>query len=235
MKGILTLIPTPIDEENQLDVKSFKLLDDAIKDLEKNIIAVEDHKPARQRWLRFGLDREAISEFRLYNEHTRKEELPLLIKELKAGKNVYLMSDGGMPAFCDPGQRLVDECHKNRIKVTSSPVPNSVILAIALSGFQSDQFLFMGFLPQKADERKAFITKAFNEKKMVVLMDTPYRLEKMVRELSEHCPKESLNRTIFIGMDLNSEQELLLRGSIQELNALVKGRKSEFILIISPH
>ena len=64
---------------------------------------MEDPKPARRAWIRFGLDRKFIDNFVYYNEQTRIDILEDLVKELKSGKNVYLLSDCGLPAFCDPG------------------------------------------------------------------------------------------------------------------------------------
>jgi len=144
--GELILVPTPIQDDLPLEtIARDLLLSEAMN--EQVILLVEEHKIARQRWLRWGLPREAIEKFILYNEHTQEKLVSDIIKEIKAGKKAYLLSDCGLPAFCDPGQLLVQACHKQRIKVTATPFPNSISLALALSGFSHGTFVFSGFIP----------------------------------------------------------------------------------------
>lgn len=226
--GKLILVPTPIDDESPLEPTALGLLKQAVSD-KKSIICVEDAKPGRRRWLHWGLPREAIDEFVLFNEHTRREEQPQLIEKLSSGYDVYLMSDGGLPAFCDPGKELVNACHESNIKVTSTPFSNSVSLAMALSGFDHEKFVFQGFLPAKKEERARALKELVKEKRTQVLMDTPYRMVKLLNELSETCP----DRELFLAMDLNQPKERLLRGKASLLAKNLDGLKAEFILIIS--
>jgi 16S rRNA (cytidine1402-2'-O)-methyltransferase len=151
MKGVLTLIPTPIDDESPLEALAFEALGQAFE--KGSVIAVEEAKTCRRRWIRWGLAKEAIVGFVLYNEHTSLEEAPKLLEELRNGRNVFLMSDCGLPAFCDPGRLLVELCHQNKIKVTATPFSNSVALALALSGFPHERFIFEGFIPARGVDR----------------------------------------------------------------------------------
>ena len=231
MSGKLVLVPTPIHESLPLEPVALSLLQaDALK--ENTIIAMEEHKVGRQRWLKWGLPRESIEAFVLFNEHTSDKEIPELMKKLKAGFTVYLMSDGGLPAFCDPGQKLIEACHKQRIKVTSTPFPNSIALAVSLSGFAHDTFYFAGFIPLKSPEREQAFKRLSQSKEMSILMDTPYRLGKVLSELKEHLPP---HREIFLASDLNAPEELLLRGSVDSvIKSLNPSEKREFILLIAP-
>src|SRR5262245_28844563 len=138
--GTLTLVPTPIDEASPLESRALELLKAAALDPDHNLVVVEELKACRRRWLAWGLPRETIEHFRTYNEHDAASSSQALVQELKAGKNVFLMSDGGLPAFCDPGVELVDACHKARIRVTSTPFPHAPALAVALSGFRMDRY-----------------------------------------------------------------------------------------------
>ena len=151
MKGSLILIPTPIDDRSELEPTAKAMLKEALE--KKDIICVEELKEGRRRWIRFGLDKAAIEDFVLYNEHTRDGIREDLIRSLKEGRNVYLMSDCGLPAFCDPGADLVSRCHDLEIKVTSAPFANSIALAVALSGFDHSRFIFEGFISAKKDIR----------------------------------------------------------------------------------
>jgi 16S rRNA (cytidine1402-2'-O)-methyltransferase len=125
MKGLLTLIPTPLKEDLPLEPIALALLQRVSIDPNVTIL-VEEHKVARQRWLKWGLPREVIERFVLFNEHTVREVEAEILEKLKSGKEAVLFSDGGLPAFCDPGQSLVNRCHEKSIKVTSTrfPIPS---------------------------------------------------------------------------------------------------------------
>lgn len=228
MSGKLTLIPTPIDDESPLCTVAVNLLLEAAKT--EAIIAVEELKEGRRRWLRYGLPRESIDGFVLYNEHTHKEECQNLTKVLKSGKDVYLMSDCGLPAFCDPGRSLVEACHRNNLKVTATPFANSIALAVALSGFPHDKFMFEGFLPAKSEDRSKEIKRVLKQKCVSIIMDTPYRLKKLIDELAAISPQ----REVFIGLDLNASNELLLRGKLQSIQKKLGKEKREFVLLLGP-
>lgn len=229
MKGVLILVPTPIDDKNPLNPVAKMMLEQAIE--KDDIICVEEVKEGRRRWLRFGLPRETIEEFHLYNEHTRNEKKgEELIGFLKKGKNVYLMSDCGLPAFCDPGQLLVDRCHELGIKVTSTPFDNSISLAVALSGFPHERFIFEGFIPVDSASRAKSIKRIVNQNEVSVIMDTPYRMKKLIDELAQANP----NRVAFIGLELNQDDEKLLRAPLKDLSRKLTKEKKEFIIVIGP-
>ena len=228
MSGILTLVPTPIDEESSLEAGALALLQEASQDLINNIILIEDMKPGRRRWIRWGLDRTAIDSFVLFNEHTQQDKLDEMVSLLSSGKNIFLLSDGGLPAFCDPGQKLVQRCHQSHIKVTASQFCNSVSLAIALSGFDCAQFFFAGFLDRDNDARRQRLIELLKMNVPIVLMDTPYRLARLIDEIKENGTR----RKLFVGLDLNSGDEELFVGSASKLSSKIGKQKREFILII---
>lgn len=227
MKGKLILIPTPIDEENPLEETAKQLILSACEK-KNSIFAIEELKAGRRRWLRFGLPREEIENFVLYNEHTRNDESNKLISELQRGKDVYIMSDGGLPAFCDPGKELVELCHQQSIQVTATPFPNSVVLALALSGFKHEKFMFAGFLQRESSKRKDELKRILKSQLTTIIMDTPYRMTKLLTEISNMEP----GRKIFLAMDLGSKEEQLLVGKVNQILKKVTGQKREFILVI---
>lgn len=232
--GILTLIPTPLSEAGELEPVAFRLLFHAsLEDRENSIFVIEDLKPGRRRWLQFKLPREIVDSFVLYNEHTTKVVAAELLGHLKSGKNVYLMSDGGLPAFYDPGVELVAMCHQNNIRVTSTPFCNSVVLALALSGFSHKKFWFEGFLPMENADRITVLKKLLSQKHTSILMDTPYRLKRVLEELNECWGSNISAKKVFVAMDLNSESESLKLGSPKELLASISDYKREFVMVIS--
>ncbi len=231
--GTLTLIPTPISEKGELDQQAFHLLNTAATlNRENSLFVVEDAKPGRQRWINFKLPREIIESFVLYNEHTKVEAQEHLLKELKAGKNVFMMSDGGLPAFCDPGRELVYACHKNNICVTATPFFNSVILALALSGLRHDRFIFEGFIPKDSAERMKTIKNVLHRTETSILMDTPYRLKRLLEEFKEVWTTKE-KKELFLALSLGETSELLLLGSPDQLLSKLTEFKQEFVLVVS--
>lgn len=224
MKGKLVLVPTPIDNESPLEPVAESLLRKAFEQGE--IIAVEEAKACRRRWLHWGLPRESIETFVLYNEHTRDEEAPNLIRQMQKGKSVYLMSDCGLPAFCDPGKKLVNLCHEHGIRVTSTPFSNSVLLALALSGFDHERFVFEGFIPARGGDRTKALKRILSQSETSIVMDTAYRLPRLLEELKEINP----GRGAFLAMDLNKSEERLIRAKVGNLKA--PEEKKEFVLVI---
>tara|TARA_B100000925_G_C21995290_1_gene468639 strand:+ start:66 stop:776 length:711 start_codon:yes stop_codon:yes gene_type:complete len=232
MYGKLYLIPTPIDGESKLCTENFNLLSEACLNEKVSTFVVEDPKPARRAWIRFGLDRKFIENFVYYNEQTRQAVLKELIEELKSGKNVYLMSDCGIPAFCDPGVELVDLCHKKGIKVTAGKFNNSVILALACSGFSHKKFNFFGFAPRKSPEREREILEFLTCRQTSILMDTPYRMDKLLTEIRTIEKAKGISSTYVLAMDLNKATEVIIRGNIDKIKSqITQGKKYEFILV----
>lgn len=232
MSGTLILVPTPLQEELPLEASALALLHEIAAD-PTALILVEELKVGRQRWLKWGLPRECIERFVAFNEHSAQSEEKNILPQLKAGARAVLMSDGGLPAFCDPGQQLVDRCHDAGVRVTATSFPNSIALALALSGLNHQQFFFQGFLPQKDPERSLALQRIWKTPQTQILMDTPYRRQRLLEELRDSGPKLPRPRRVFLALELNGAREKLLRGSLDEV--LHRSRdleKQEFILIL---
>lgn len=226
----LILVPTPIQDDIPLEpVALAKLHADCMK--EDVLILVEEHKVGRQRWLKWGLPREAIEKFILFNEHTQQTIQGEIIVKLKKGQTAYLLSDCGLPAFCDPGQSLVDSCHKQGIKVTATPFSNSIALALALSGFSHNSFVFSGFIPVKEPERSDWMKRELKRPETLIWMETPYRLKKILEDLQ----KVSISRELFFACDLGGSSEALIRGNLASVSSrLGTHEKREFVLVLAP-
>jgi 16S rRNA (cytidine1402-2'-O)-methyltransferase len=166
-------------------------------------------------------------ELRFLNEHTGPEEQQNIF-ELCKKKKVALVSDAGTPGFCDPGADLVALCYKEGVKVKPLPGASSLMAALSVCGMKLDEFLFRGFLPQKKEERTEELKKLKSESRAVILMDTPYRLNRLMDELLDIWPK----RRAFLACDLTIKSELLLSGTIEEIHKKLGKKKAEFILIV---
>lgn len=227
----LVLIPTPIEESSPLEPVAYNILKTAFENRrEESIFALEDAKPGRRRWLHFGLAREAIESFVYFNEHTQEELTPMLIQQMKAGKRVYLMSDAGLPGFCDPGRKLIAQAHRAGLFVGLTPFANSSLAALVLSGFRSEPFIFQGFLPRKGDERKRAIQGLSQSSATQVVMETPYRLTLLLKELGGHA--ELRKRKLCVALDINTPEEEVILGNACELEKRLKGQKRNFVLVI---
>jgi 16S rRNA (cytidine1402-2'-O)-methyltransferase len=226
----LILVPTPLQDDHPLEPIALEKLKTDCLD-ENTVLLVEEHKVGRQRWLKWGLPREAIEKFVLFNEHSQEKLLGDVLKSLKSGKKVYLLSDCGLPAFCDPGQLLVDACHKQGIPVTATPFANSIALAIALSGFSHASFVFSGFIPVKEPERSDWMKKELKRPETLVWMETPYRLKKLIEDLQKLGP----SREIFFACNLGGADELLVRGNLSSVaSRMGEAEKREFVLVLGP-
>ena len=227
--GALVLIPTPIHDNLPLEPEALALLHRVALNSEW-ILLVEELKAARIRWLSWGLPREAIARFVTLNEHDQTGSRVELIGHLKKGGSAVLISDCGLPAFCDPGRDLIDACHREGVRVTSTPFPNSIALSIALSGFPHDQFFFAGFLPADSSGRKQALERLSRNEETLIILDTPYRFHALLEDVA----KSKLGgRQGFLATELNSPSEKLYRGSIPDLISQTRSlEKPEFVLVL---
>ncbi len=165
----------------------------------------------------------------LLNEHSKAVDFEFLTSEC-ATKNVVLVSDCGTPGFCDPGSELVSRCRARGIAITPVPGASSLMSLIAVAGLRLQQFLFVGFLPAKQELRGPALQALKREARGVVLMDTPYRLERLLSELAQLMP----TRVATLGLDLTQSSEQILETSLQKLAPQVVGQKREFIILLHP-
>lgn len=161
------------------------------------------------------------------NEHSTPEDVQRLC-DLCQEQEVALISDCGTPGFCDPGADLVAACRKRGIVIRSLPGPASLTTFLSLAGQRLDEFIFRGFLPANREERQRELKKLKAEPRAVILMDTPYRLTRLLEELSANLP----DRNLTVGLDLSTEQENVVTGTASEVEKNLRGKKAEFILLV---
>lgn len=233
MKGKLTLVPTPLIDRGPMDCRAQEILMKAVSDSpQKVLILVEEAKQGRRRWIDWGLPRQWVDQFVLFNEHTQEQLLSELISKLLSGLDLYLMSDGGMPAFCDPGQELVKACHQHGIRVTSTPFDHSVILSLALSGLPHKRFLFDGELPREQTQRKERLRQLWMIHETVVLLDAPYRLGKLLSDLAFLSQSQG-PRQVAVVRNLGYPDEEVLVGFLDQIQTKIDlNEKKEFIVVI---
>ncbi len=164
------------------------------------------------------------------NESERTE---MLVDDLRAGMKVALVSDAGMPTISDPGSVAVRLARQAGMKVTVIPGPSSVTMSVALSGFQGGRFVFEGFLPKKAKERRTRIEATAMENRPVVWFVTPHRL---IGDLEEFLEVLGADRQISINRELTKLHEEVWVGTLGEAVEQWRPRqvKGELTLVIGP-
>ncbi len=172
------------------------------------------------------MDRPLISFFE-GNERERTEEV---LRRLRDGATVALVTDGGMPTVSDPGFRLVRACAAEGIDVRVVPGPSAAIAALAISGLPTDRFVFEGFLPRKAGERHARLESLAADPRTIVVFESPKRVRAMVVEALDAFGE----RPAAVARELTKLHEEVIRGQLSELPAMLDAAtlKGEVVVVI---
>jgi 16S rRNA (cytidine1402-2'-O)-methyltransferase len=212
--GKLYLIPVPIStDEATTNIPAKNIL--IVKSLVSFI--AENTKQARAHLKLFGYENLQLAKIEELNQHLKEEEHFSLLKPLLDGDNVGLMSDAGCPAIADPGATIVSLAHKKGIQVIPLTGPSSLVLSIMASGFNGQNFAFVGYLPV---ERVARI-KRIKELEMIAIrfkqaqffIETPYRNDQIFELLLQTLAPGTL---LYIGINLNALNSNIKSQTIQE-------------------
>ena len=156
--------------------------------------------------------------------------MPQLLAALRDGEDVLVVTDAGMPSVSDPGYRLVAAAVSAGLDVTSLPGPSAVTAALAVSGLPVDRFCFEGFLPRKAGERSRVVAALADERRTLVLFESPRRLTATLTEL---VAAFGADRPAAVCRELTKTHEEIRRGSLAELAAwAAEGVLGEVTLVI---
>ncbi len=191
-------------------------------------VYAEDTRVSGKLWNHFGIET-PLSSFHAHNEHKR---LDSVIKELEGGAEIAFISDAGTPAISDPGFLLVRACKEKGIKVDCLPGPTAFVPALVESGFPINSFVFEGFLPQKKG-RQSKIMEILEEKRTVVLYESPYRIIKLLEQLIDLGVEE---RPISISRELSKKFGETVGGTTSVLlgHFRKKEPKGEFVVVLGP-
>lgn len=217
---MLTLVPVPIGHPGDFTLRGIEVLKTA------ETIIVEERKESSV-WLRsIGITGKPLEPL---NEHSKPDDIERL-SEICQNQNVALITDCGTPGFCDPGADLVRACRQRNIQVQALPGASSLMLLLSLSSQRLDQFYFRGFLPANSEDRALAYRKLLDVKEALILMDTPYRMGKMVIELAQHFP----DRKILWATNLTQDSETITECFGRELPKRINAGKAEFMVLVYP-
>src|SRR3989440_7080211 len=218
--GTLYLVATPIGNLEDITLRALRTL------RECDLVAAEDTRRSGQLLKHFGISKPMLSYFQ-FNEARRSEEI---IERLRRGEKVALVTDAGSPGISDPGERVVRAALTAGFRVESVPGPCALVAALTASGLPTDEFHFVGFLPHKSGQRRNRLEALKEVPGTIVLYESPYRIEKLLTELTEIFP----DRSVVLARELTKKFEEFLRGKPAELLEMAKRRslKGEFVVLI---
>ena len=222
MPGTLFLVATPIGNFEDITLRALEVLKSA------DVIVFEERKEGMRLLSHYGVSARVVESL---NEHNEAASSFHIMESLKQGKSVALISDAGTPVFSDPGQILVRKAIESNIKIVAIPGASSLLPALIISGFSIDQFLFYGWLSPKRTRRITELKQLRSEQRTTVLMDTPYRLVPLLRDIADVLGK---SRRICIAFNLTMPDEQVFRGTASDLYMLVskKDLKGEFVVVV---
>ena len=213
--GVLYMIPVSLGDDNL-----GKVLPAEVMQLVQNLeyFVVENEKSAR-RFLSTIKTNKPVRElnFQLLNEHTDDKDLPKLIAPLLAGYDIGMLSEAGCPGIADPGAALAAIAHRKGARVTPLVGPSSILLGLMASGFNGQQFTFLGYLPSDKSARISKLKDIERQSERLnqtqIFIETPYRNQHMLEDILSNCNPTT---RLCIAKNVSLETELVISKTIAE-------------------
>ena len=221
MPGTLFLVATPIGNLNDMTFRALEVLRTA------DVIVCEERREGQRLLRHFSIEKPLET----LNEHNEAAATHTILQILQSGKNLAVISDCGTPVFSDPGQMLVQRAVERNIRIVPVPGASSLMPALTVSGFPIDQFLYYGWLAPKKERRRAELRQLQQERRTIVLMETPYRLTVLLRDLADTFGE---SRRCCLAFNLTMPDERVFRGTAAGLHRDLgkTEQKGEFVLVI---
>ena len=217
-KATLYLVATPI---GNLDDFSFR----AINTLKMvDIIYCEDTRVSINLLKHYNID----THIACYHEFNKDAQGISIIKNLKDGKNVGLISDAGMPVISDPGYDIAQLAIEEGFNVVAVPGANAALSALIISGLAPMPFTFYGFLDSKEQKRKKELLELKDKKETLIFYESPHRIFKTLSDILDICG----DRKIALVRELTKKFEEVIRGNISEVLEIVSELKGEMVIIL---
>ena len=228
--GILYIVGTPIGNLNDISQRALNILKNV------SLVACEDTRQTKKIMNKFNISNKLIS----FNKHNSLIRIPKILKDLKEGKSIAIVSDAGMPGICDPGEDIASSVKSEGIDIVCVPGACAAITALVSSGLPSSNFVFEGFLPKKKIDREKILLEISKNEKTTIIYESPKRLSKLLEELLEFCGGD---REIMVARELTKKFEEHVGNNINnvieffrdkeiigEITIVIKGiRKTDYI------
>ena len=219
-KGTLYLCATPIGNLEDITYRAVRCLREA------DLIAAEDTRHTRLLLNAYDINTPLTS----YHEHNKAEKGPELIAKLQQGEMIALVSDAGMPAICDPGSDLVKLALAAEVPIVPVPGPNAGLTGLIVSGMDTTQFTFVGFLPKTKKHRVPVLEALKTYEGTMILYEAPHRIDAVLGEIIDVWG----DRQAVLCRELTKRYEQYLRGTLSELRVALKqqGARGEFVILV---
>jgi 16S rRNA (cytidine1402-2'-O)-methyltransferase len=221
MNGTLYIVATPIGNLEDITYRAVRTL------REVDLIACEDTRHTQKLLDHFGIGKPAVS----YHEHNEQARSDELLAGLQQGKNIALVSDAGTPLIADPGYRLVAKARDAGIAVVPVPGPSAALAALSASGLPTDSFVFHGFLPAKAGQRRKALEQLASVDMSLVFYEAPHRILDTLEDIAAVLG----SRPVVLARELTKIHEEFLRGTAVELLETLRQRggiRGEFTIVV---
>lgn len=220
MTSKLYIVPTPIGNLDDITLRAIKVLNDS------DIILAEDTRTSGKLLKHFDI-KGALWSHHKFNEHRNVEHIA---ERIANGQTVSLISDAGTPGISDPGHLLIRTCIEKGIEIECLPGATAFVPALVCSGLPCDRFIFEGFLPQKKGRSKR-IEALKEEPRTIVFYESPYRLIKLLQQLSDILGD---NRNASVSREISKLYEETVRGTLTELTAHFQEKevKGEIVVVV---
>lgn len=216
---MLFVVSTPIGNLEDITLRALRTLK------ESDLIVCEDTWETSKLLHKYEISKPLFS----FHAQSKIQKVDEIIRQLKEGKKIALVTDAGTPGISDPGYILIEQAVANGIKVVPIPGPSAFLTALQASGLPINTFLYIGFLPHKKG-RETLLQMIAQEDRTVVFYESPYRILKALERLTNLCP----DKKIVVGRELTKKFEEFFRGTVSEALAHFKSKKilGEFVVII---
>ena len=220
MPGTLYVVSTPIGNLQDITLRAIETLKTC------DLIAAEDTRHTRILLDRYDIKTPTTS----YFEYNKVRKTEYLLSVLKEGKSVALVSDAGTPGISDPGYKIIRLCIENGINIIPIPGASGVVTALTVSGKPTDSFTFEGFLSNKRERRKNQLKKLRDEKRTIVLYESPHRIQKLLEDVLDIYGDVE----IVLARELTKKFEELKRDKVSTLLQEFKSvnPRGEFIVVL---
>ncbi len=221
--GTLVFCPTPIGNLQDITLRTLQAMRQA------DCIVCEDTRVTRKLLSHYHIHKPLVS----FHKDNVKSAIEGILRILEEGKNCVLVTDAGTPGIQDPGSELIPELEKRDIPFVVLPGPSAVLPAVVYSGFASDGFIFLGFLPQRKAERMRVLQNMSSVTLPIVFFLSPHRLYDMLEEVGGIFGDQ---REAILCREITKLYEERIRGTLHELGELTreKNRKlrGELVLVV---
>ncbi len=223
-KATLYVVATPIGNLSDITLRALETLRTV------DVIAAEDTRMTTRLLDRHGISGKLLA----VHEHNERRAAERLVGLLAEGKAVALVTDAGTPGVADPGAQVVAAVRKAGYTVVPLPGPNAAVTAMSASGFDADRFLFCGFLPARAVERRRVLAGLAAQTATLVFYEAPHRI---VDSVADICAAFGGDRDIVIARELTKIHETVHRCRLDAaadwLQADDNRRRGEFVLVVA--